>query len=199
MSIDTAAPQPSPAQAIAAKGTPITLLDGTTVRLRYSMASLAQLEERFGSMVAISNHVEDNVAALNAQNALARGATPTEQLQTLASKGTGAIFTAIADVIVPGLIDAAAVDPRTGQPVWLGEQHDVAMRLLDPSQLGVYIEAFRTSFVEAFGTPEREPASDAVDPLMLTAPLPTTGASPGATGITLHAASPVVPTTTFGG
>lgn len=195
MSTDTAA---TPAQAIAANGTPIRLLDGTTVHLRYSMASLAQLEERFGSMVAISAHVEDAVASLQAQDALGKGATPTEQLTNAAGKSRGAIFTAIADVIVPGLIDAAATDPRTEQRVWLGEHRDVAMRLLDPSQLGTYIEAFRASFVQAFGTPEPAAGGGAVDPLMLTAPLPTTGASPGATGITSPAASPDVLTPIFG-
>jgi hypothetical protein len=56
-------PEPSDAQRIAARGRPITLADGRTARLRFSLRSLARLEEDFGSLGAVAEVLNAGVGA----------------------------------------------------------------------------------------------------------------------------------------
>lgn len=138
------------AQALQAKGHPITLLDGTTVRLRYSMASLVELETRFGSLAGIMSAVQDAANVLDAQEKIGAG-TGTDEHRALvaAAAGRPSVFGVIADVILPGLADETATHPRTRQPFYLGDDRTGALRLLDPGLLRTYLEVFAESFRES--------------------------------------------------
>lgn len=181
MSTDTS----SVSQAIAARGAPITLATGETVRLRYSMLSLEQLEAEFGDLSRIIEYVETAAEALAAGERIRNGTGTDRDRELTADKSAGAIFTAITRVLLPGLLDAQATDPRTGELVWLEQRQDVAKRILDPGQLRPYMDAFKLAFSQSFDTGEPT-AGGAVPPPVLPAPT----ASPGATGTTSPAVSP---------
>lgn len=179
----------SVAAAIAARGVPIPIATGETVRLRYSMLSIELLEQRFGDLSGIIDHVEGAAAAMLAKER-ARAGTPIDGDDELLTKHDGAIFTELTAVLLPGLIDERATDPRTGELVWLEQRPDVAKRVLEVGYLKEYLEAFRTAFAQAFDTGEI--GSTPADP-----PVPAlhaVPASPGLTGTTSHAAEPAVQT-----
>lgn len=184
-------------EAIAARGAEITLVTGQTVRLRYSMLSLEKLEQDFGDITDVVSVVEIAAAALKASDARRKGEQLTEADEKLLEQhGAGAIFTVLARVMLPGLIDVAGVDPREpdSAPVWLEDHPDIAKRLLDPARLGEYMRAFRTAISEAFSAGET-PAGDAVPP----APADVSAsASPGPSGITTRAPSHIAPTNSSG-
>ena len=177
------------AAAIAARGVIIPIATGETVRLRYSMLSIEQLESRFGDLSGIIDHVEGAASAMLAKER-ARAGTPADGDAELLTKSTGAIFTELTAVLLPGLLDERATDPRTGELVWLEQRPDVAKRVLEVGYLKEYLEAFRTAFAQAFDTGEI--GSGPADP-----PVPAlhaVPASPGPIGTTSPAAPPAAPT-----
>jgi hypothetical protein len=181
------------AQALAAKGHPITLLDGSTVRLRYSMASLVQLEDRFGSLAGIMSVVQEAADVMDAQEKVReRTATEEQKALVVAQVGKPSLFGIIARVVLPGLMDAQAAHPRTGQPFYLGDDEQAALRLLDPGLMREYLEAFAEAFRESMhlsgGAPgEAVPAAPAPPAPMLVpshGPTGTTQPAPSAFAVT---------------
>lgn len=171
---------PSTAEAgvIAAEGVPIVLLlpGPTEVRLRYSMASLRALEDRYGSLVRMSTALEGFAPK------------PGEDAQP----GDAAIFGPIIDMITPGLLHVRTTDPDTGQPVRLGKRPDLVGEALDPGRLTEYLEALGAAIKEAFGVL----GEGLPDP---TVPGPGTIGSPGPAGITPPQSLSVVPNGGSGG
>lgn len=137
--VDLAAPAP-PATVLAAPGQPIQLIDGATVRLRYSMASLRVIEARFGSIAGIQSEIK---AAQDAMKDAQENGTQGAQ---------GRVFTILSDAIAAGLLHVRVLDPDTGRMVRLGASTELVMEQLDPGQLQPYLDAFGTALAEAFGT-----------------------------------------------
>lgn len=149
------------AEALAGLGVPITLADGTTVRLRYSMASLVMLEKDFGNVARIISTVQGAAAALGASFAVAQGSATDEDRHTAETYDGPSVFSVVVRVMTPGLLDARGVDPRDGQEVWLGEDEAVVARALDPSRLQEYMNAFGQAFNQAFGGGADQPKREA--------------------------------------
>lgn len=181
------------AAAIAARGVQIPLATGELVRLRYSMLSIELLEQQFGDLTGIVEHVEAAADAMLAKERRRTG-TALEGDDAKLAKSTGAIFTEIVAVLLPGLIDEQLTDVRTGTQVWAQDNPDAVKRALDPGHLREYLEAFRTAFSQSFDT--GEPGSTPANP-----PVPVPAAAPafpGPTGITSPAASDIAPMSSSG-
>jgi hypothetical protein len=179
-------PNPSIAPALAARGIPITLSDGTEVPLRYTMASVIELEREYGNLARIQTTTNDAVRALQASQAVANGtATDTERETDAAYQGSS-VFAVVCTLLAAGLLDVQVNHPRSGEPIWLGEHIDAVQRLLDPAQLQPYLDAFGQSFSQAFAS-SHTGAGDAVPP---TRPA-TRPRSPGRSGGTSPSASRV--------
>lgn len=186
------------AQALQAKGHPITLLDGSTVRLRYSMASLVQLEDRFGSLAGIMQVVQEAADVLDAQEKVAaKTATDEHRALVEAAKGKPSVFGVIADVVLPGLADEQATHPRTRQPFYLGDDRTAALRLLDPGLMRVYLEAFVHSFRESMHLAGDAPGEAVPAPVVPAPPAPMLVPSHGPSGTT-PPVPPAFMTTAFG-
>lgn len=145
-------PTPAPqAAALAAKGHPVTLADGTTVQLRYTMAGLLELEADFGNVARIMTEITAAAAALEASFAVAEGRATDAEKELDTSYAGSSVFAILVRALRPGLLDAEAIDPRSGEAVYVGEQDErTVARLLDPSRLQEYLTAFGRSFNEAF-------------------------------------------------
>lgn len=77
---------------VAARGAPLTLLDGRTVTVRFGMRELSELEEQFGSMHAV-------------QDSLATGKTFTSLCRVLAV-ATGIAVDDLFDLLHPAEVEA---------------------------------------------------------------------------------------------
>lgn len=162
-------PPPPVATVLANAGQPIRLIDGAQVNLRYSMASLRQLESRFGSIAGIQ------VELKAAQQALQSAAK-----DDLAG-ARGAVFTILSDAVAAGLLHVRVQHPDTGQRVRLGTDVDLVMEQLDPGQLQPMLDAFATALSEAFGTVGKEAGA--------TMQQAAQSLSPGESGTTLPSSS----------
>lgn len=164
---------PAPERAVIANaGARVPLIDGEVVTLRYSMASLAMLEARFGSIKGISDEINKAQRALQSGDEGARGP----------------IFTIVSDVIIPGLLHITVQHPERGTPVRLGRDRELAMEMLDPTQLQTYLDGFAGAFETAFGSVGKEqgPVATSTDPSL------------GQSGTTSQQSSPTDQTTSFG-
>lgn len=171
--------EPTPSEVLAALGEPITLADGSTVRLRYSFRSIAMLEAKFGSLLAVNSTLTAAYRALNDPKA-----------------SSAKVYTTLLDVIVPGLIDTRYPHPDTGQPVRLGEHPDLVADLLEPAQLSSYTRAFGKAIRQAFGQLYGAPTGDDADPPQENQGTET--ASPGTSTTTSPSSSPVAATDSSG-
>lgn len=133
------APTSPDAAALLATGIPITLADGNVVHLRYTMLSVSRLEANFGSLAGVMTGIQSAAVALE-QSMNGDGQTG----------DGGSLFTVLIQALAPGLLDAEATDPRSGEVVWLGEHEDVVGRLLAFDHFGEYLQAFGASFAQAF-------------------------------------------------
>lgn len=117
-------------------GKTITLDDGTLVRLRYSMRSLALMEAQFGSVAGIQGAID--------------------------SSGKGAAFGPLIELIGPGTIGRGGFEPhvrehvdakgkRTISAITYRRKADGAElgELMDPGRLGEYASAMGTAISEA--------------------------------------------------
>lgn len=155
-------PNPSIATALAARGVPIELSDGTEVPLRYTMASIIALEHEFGNLANIQTVTNDAVGSLQAAQRVANGTANDAERE--AAKYSGAsVFSVICTLLAAGLLDAQVEHPRSGEPIWLGEHIDAVQRLLDPAQLQPYLDAFGRAFSQAFASSQPD-GGDAVPP-----------------------------------
>lgn len=153
-------------------GPSITLIDGSTIPLRYSMRALALLEARYGSVVAIQNAID--------------------------STGKGAAFGPVIQLVGAGCLGVGGFDPhlREHQDA-KGERRvtDITYRrrrdgadladLLHPGLINEYVDAFGAAFskaVQTLGGPGNDDGATAA---------PTTTVSPGLTST----GSPSVPST----
>lgn len=136
---------------LAGLGIPITLADGSTVPLRYSMASLVALEKEFGNVARIISDVQGAAAALGASFNVANGSATDEDRHVAESYDGPSVFSVVVRALTPGLLDARGVDPRSGEELWLGEDQAAVARALDPSRLQEYMNAFGQAFNQAFG------------------------------------------------
>jgi hypothetical protein len=138
--------EPDAAAVLAGEGTSITLLDGSTVELRYSFASLRLLEQRFGSLTGLQRQVH---LAGNGKPCEAHAIEGKAQPDCDECTPQGAVFSVLADAIIPGLLDARVRHPDTGATIRLGKHPDVCDELLDPGELGPYMKAWAASFGKA--------------------------------------------------
>lgn len=139
------------AKALRAAGTTFELSDGTPVTLRYSMASIVQIEETFGNLGALATSVQD--AALAAQYGLGpaqQASMSVDELEAAAGYTGPSLFKVLVDALAPGLLEEQVTDPRSGDVVWVGEHPDVLARMLDLAHLQDYLAAFSEAFGEAF-------------------------------------------------
>lgn len=173
------APTPgTDAATLIAAGTPIILADGSTVNLRYTMLSVAGLEQNFGSLAGVMKAIESSSTALEA--GMNDGAPIAD--------GSASLFTVLIRALAPGLLDAQVTDPRTGELVWLGEHEDTVGRLLALEQFKAYLEAFGASFAQAFrGLGGARPPQEVEQEQ---APAPARPSSRGRTGGTSPSAKP---------
>ena len=143
-------PPPVPdSTTIAAPGHPIALIDGATVHLRYSMASLRMIEDLFGSLVGVQDRLQEASEAL--QVTVPEGATEQQAAAARREQAKGKVFTILSDAIAAGLLHVRVVHPDTGQRVRLGTDRDLVMEQLDPGQLQPYLQAFAAALTQAFG------------------------------------------------
>lgn len=166
---------PSPSDALAAQGQPVRLIDGATVFLRYSMASLRVLEARFGSLRGIEVEMKGAADALKSDD-------PKDAKR-------GAIFTVLSDALAPGFLHVRVQHPDTLATVRLGADQDLVMEQLDPGQLQNYVTAFGKALGQAFGT-EGKAVGEAV--------ATTASPSPGPSGTTPPVSSPGAATDSSG-
>lgn len=120
-----------------AEGGTITLTDGTTVSLRYSMRAIALLEARFGSVVAVQTAID--------------------------TTGKGAAYGPIVQLVGAGCVGPGGFEPHyrehqdaKGQRTIAG---DIVFRrrtdgadladLLHPGYLGEYVDAWQKAFSKA--------------------------------------------------
>lgn len=157
---------PSASDPLAAQGQPIRLMSGHIVPLRFSMASLRVIEQRFGSLRGVET------AMKSASDQLKEGAESTT---------SDGIMTVLSDAIAAGLLHVKVRHPDTGATIRLGQHADVVMHELDPGQLQEYTDAFAKALSQAFGTTGKASGE--------TPPTPV-GPSPGPTGITPQPSSP---------
>lgn len=149
----------------------ITLVDGTTHTLRYSMDSIAALEDRFGSMQGIMVEVAAAQAAMAAETAQRAEAAEHPGLAAqLPTKGARApMMTIMSDAIAAGLRHVRVPDPdwdpaayagmvlQPGQimprppMVRLGKSPELVREMLDGARLSEYMGAFAAAFGAAFG------------------------------------------------
>jgi hypothetical protein len=178
MSSATAVPD-----ALAARGLPVTLADGSTVLLRYTFASLRRLDAEFVNVARMMTVVKDAAEALEASHDIATGHA-TDEARAIEASYTGpSIFDVLIQVLAPGLLDEVVTHPRTGEQIYLGEHEDAVERLLDVSRLQEYLTAFGRAFNQAFDTGEVSP----VDPPQ--SPSRSRG-TPGGTSRSAKAAAP---------
>ncbi|MEU6496448.1 hypothetical protein ABZ890_39730 [Streptomyces sp. NPDC046984] len=157
-----------------ADGGTITLTDGTSVALRYSMRAIALLEARYGSVIAVQNAID--------------------------ATGNGAAYGPIVQLLGAGCVGPGGFEPHyrehqdaqgkrtiSGDIVYKRRKDGADLAdLLHPGHLGEYVEAWETAFskaLESLGNDET-PASTGV---------PTETVSPGLSSIT----SPSVPSTSL--
>lgn len=181
------APTSPDASALLATGIPITLADGTVVHLRYTMLSVARLEANFGSLAGVMKGIQSAAIALEQ--------SMSDDAPTAPTSDTGSLFTVLIQALAPGLLDAEATDPRSGEVVWLGEHEDVVGRLLAFDQFGEYLQAFGASFAQAFrglggANPPQEVEQEA--------PAPARPSSRGRTGGTSRSGKPAAARTSSG-
>jgi hypothetical protein len=188
----------TPAEAIAARGIPIPLSDGSTVHLRYTMASLMALEDEFGNVARIMSDVKGAATALEASFAIAQGTATPEQVDYDATYTGPSVFSVLVRALAPGLLDAPATDPRDGTELWLGEHPDVVARMLDTAHLQQYMNAFGAAFNQAFGAQavDLDAAAKGGD---ANPPAKATPRSRGASGGTSQSAAPRSNRTRSGG
>ncbi len=171
-------PPQSARDVIASLGKPITLVDGSTVRLRYSLASLRVLEERFGSLRGIKTEID----------AAKTGLSPDAP-----AGAKGPLFTILSDALLAGLVHVTREDvDDDGRRVRfkLGRDRDRAEELLDPAQLQAYMEAFADALQESFGD-----LAGGVGEAAIQAAQPS---SLGESGTTSGPSSPAAPTVSSG-
>lgn len=140
---------------LANPGVPITMDDGQVEVLRYTFASLAQIEQDFGSIKGIATGLKSAAQALQDD-------APDDPLE-VAERRAG-MFLTLGKVLHAGLL-------HTGQPL-----HQILPRL-DPAQLEQYLDAFARALEMAFGTLGNRQGET---PQQETGP----ASSPGASGIT---------------
>ncbi|WNI15577.1 hypothetical protein [Actinacidiphila sp. ITFR-21] len=134
----TTAPPTAPGLALAGDGLTISLTDGSVVRIRYSMRSLALLEAKFGSVQAIQTAMD--------------------------ATGAGAAFGPIIDLVGPGTIGAGGFEPhirehldakgtRTISSVTYRRKSDGVElgELLSPALITEYVTAMATGITEGLG------------------------------------------------
>lgn len=162
---------PTDLTALQAQGTPVRLVDGSTVHMRYSLGAVAKLERRFGNLAAVMDVVQDAADIVAAQQVKPADRTPEQAALVASQAGKPSMFGVIADIVLPALTDAVGAHPRTRQPFYLGDDPDAAANLLDAGQVGPYLEAFAESFRESFHLSGVEPAPPAHPPVTVL-PLP---------------------------
>ncbi|WP_330349276.1 hypothetical protein [Streptomyces sp. NBC_00582] len=155
-----------------ASGASITLTDGTTVALRYPMRSIALLEARYGSVIAVQNAIDIT--------------------------GNGAAYGPIVQLVGAGCLGPGGFEPhfREHQDA-KGERKvsgDITYRrrtdgadladLLHPGRLGEYVDAWQTAFTKALETLGNDQAPESTGATVETI-------SPGLSSTT----SPSVPST----
>lgn len=144
----------SAADALAAEGAPITLhhrTDGpTVVALRYTFASLREIESDFGSLADLMTAVTGAASSMDVAFKVAAGtATPEEVAQhEAAPKGDG-LFNVVVRALAPGLLDVPWTD-RSGETIWLGEDHDELSRVMVFAEFANYLAAFSDAFGQSF-------------------------------------------------
>ena len=182
---------PSSRDVLAARGCPIILMDGSTVRLRYSMASLRELEARFGSLKGISIEINAAKRAMDdpSESIDASSSDPSSLPTTAAS---APLFSILSDALRAGLLHERRVDQYTGERYRLGADAERCDELLDPGQLQSYMEAFAAALQQAFGDLAGEAGRTAVEAAQRLS-------SPGASGTTSAPSSADAPTGSFGG
>lgn len=146
----------TPARRVRATGHPIILTDGQTVQVRYGMASIVELEDRFGSL----GGVQDAMASLNA-----------------GSK----VFGSMMDLLACGLLYAGLIPTQPGELPTVGQVRAVLLGrdLVDPADLKDYMEALGRAFTEAFPDPgSAEGKAPTTAPATPPAPGPIGGTTP---------------------
>lgn len=159
---------------LAAQGQPIAFYTLPPQRLRYSMASLAALERRFGSIQNVDRQLRAAADVMNNEDSPIDASAP--------------IFTILMDALAAGLLHVIVDHPLTHQRVLLGSAPDLVRTEMNPAHLQDYVDAFARSLGEAFGSlGKAEPAPPAQTP-----------PSPGESGTTSAWSSPTDPMTSSG-
>lgn len=185
---------PNVAELIAARGFPITLATGETVRVVYTFAAIEQLERDFGSLTGIVAAIDDASTAFAAYEAQRVGRELTEREQQVVAAGTKAdLFTVLLRALLPALGDASCTDPRnpSAGPVPVETHPDAVKRALDPGRIREYMDAVKGALSQAFGVDSS--GGGAVPPAGAETAAPTPSSSPGPTGTTSHEQSSTSP------
>ena len=120
-----------------AEGGSITLTDGTSVGLRYSMRAIALLEARYGSVANVQNAID--------------------------TSGKGAAYGPIVQLVGAGCVGPGGFEPHyrehqdakghrsiTGDIVYRRRTDGADLAdLLHPARLGEYVDAFNAAFTKA--------------------------------------------------
>lgn len=170
----------TPGLELMADGRTITLLDGSVVGVRYSMRSLALLEARFGSVMAIQTALD--------------------------ASGKSAAFGPVIDLIGPGCIGAGGFEPHVREVIGTNGKREIATilyrrkrdgmelgELLGPDRLTEYVTAMAVGISAALGAGGQ--GNDATP--APAAPPPATS-SPGLTSGTWPSADSASPPATSG-
>lgn len=165
--------------------TPLFVLDGRPVHLRYGLGALRLLEAKFGSVPAAFRLIDQAAQAMQSPDAQSRAD----------------VFTVVTDAVVCGLwhVKVAArsgVTDAVGK-VRLSDAPDVALEHLDEVPLNQLIVDLQRALTAAFGAISASPGNGGApaDAPAVTAPTPS---SPGATGTGSPSSSSAAPTPTSG-
>jgi hypothetical protein len=149
-------------------GGTVTLTDGTTVPLRYSMRALALLEAQFGSVKAVQRAINET--------------------------GEGAAFGPLVQILGPAVIGPGGFEPHIREHVDAKGNRTIAgdivyrrrtdganlADLLHPGLLREYVVAFSNALSKALASPgnDQTPAVETVQATLLGSPGMTSSTSP---------------------
>lgn len=161
----TTAPTTTPGLALMGDGPTVTLIDGSAIRLRYSMRSLALLEAKFGSVAAIQSAIDGT--------------------------GRAYAFGPIIDLVGPGTIGVGGFEPHIREHVDAKGNRSTSSvtyrRKTDGLELGELLSPARiTEYVTAManGISEGLSGGQGNDPAPAAAGVVKTVSSPGPTSTT---------------
>lgn len=117
----TTIPHTSEGAALQGRGAPLTLADGRFVRVRYGMAGLVQIEEDFGSIMAVTSFLEGMTASGE------KGAQP------------GKVFGPLVKLLAAGLVHMGITSRML-----------LELDLIEPDELQEVAGAVALAFADAF-------------------------------------------------